>query len=647
VNIFPSLLAKQQNFRYFPRHVTTRTIAGSKFANHGSVVTTFELQDSHGTWQAYHETAVVSPDVQTITLGIPWLRKHNPRVDWSSGKVEFREKLDHPDALVQLASAEDVMKDVVFVGIITVRPSPTEESYKDVQIPEEYQDFADVFSEERADQLPPHRDCDMVVDLEEGKTPPFGPLYNLSEPELRELRAYIEKNLARGWIRPSKSSAAAPILFAKKKDGGLRLCVDYRGLNQITLRNRYPLPLIDNIIDRLGMAKIFTQLDIRDAYHKIRIATGQEWKTAFRTQYGLYEYLVMPFGLTNAPAVFQSYINSTLREFIDIFVVVYLDDIIVFSQTLKEHIQHVRRILTRLREAGLYLKLSKCRFHAREINYLGYLVSSEGISVEPARVETIISWPEPQNIRDIQSFLGFANFYRRFIRNFAKITVPLTDLLKKANREARRKAANTDEFLPPSAKQAFRKLQQAFAETVLMYHFDPTLPTRLETDSSGFAICGILTQLNSFGNWVPVAFYSRKMSSHERNYGIHDQELLAIVESFREWRHYLEGSRSPVEIITDHDSLRYFNTCKQLSRRQVRWAQDLSVYWFKVMFREGKKNPADLPSRRVDYQKVANVEDLGEGSHLSPKYLRNMLTSCQLGEPDSSLSVSELEQALD
>jgi Reverse transcriptase (RNA-dependent DNA polymerase) len=336
INIFPARLAKEQEFRYFPRHVNTAAVHNQPFKNHGSVVATFELQDSRGIWQAFHETAVISPDVSTIILGSPWLKKHNPQMDWTNEKLYFRENTNYQSVKIGLVTADDMTRDVVFVGMLMVRPDACEDeshSYPEApqEIPEAYREFADVFSEEESSTLAGHGSHDLAIELQEGKEPPFGPLYKFSELELAELRRYIEENLARGFIRPSRSSAGAPILFAKKKDGSLRLCVDYRGLNQVTIRNRYPLPLLHELLDRLGSAKIFTQFDIREAYYRIRIATGHEWKTAFRTKYGLFEYLVMPFGLTNAPATFQSYINSTLREFLDIFAVAYLDDIVVYS----------------------------------------------------------------------------------------------------------------------------------------------------------------------------------------------------------------------------------------------------------------------------------------------------------------------------
>ena len=230
-------------------------------------------------------------------------------------------------------------------------------------IPPEYHEFADLFSQKEADMLPPHRSYDHQIPLEPGTTPPFGSIYSMSPTELEVLRKYIEENLKKGFIRHSQSSCGAPILFVKKADGGLRLCVDYRGLNKITSKNRYPLPLIAELLDRISRAKYFTKFDVRDGYHRLRMAEGEEWKTAFRCRYGLYEYMVMPFGLCSAPGTFQHYMNDTFREFLDKFLIVYLDDLLIYSDSLAEHKRHVRMVLERLREAGLCLKPSKCQFH--------------------------------------------------------------------------------------------------------------------------------------------------------------------------------------------------------------------------------------------------------------------------------------------
>ncbi|KAJ1571866.1 hypothetical protein NDA12_006538 [Ustilago hordei] len=387
-------------------------------------------------------------------------------------------------------------------------------------IPKPYQHLRDVFDEVEADKLPHHTEHDLHLELIEGGKPPQGPLYLKGPKEMSELRRYLDENLEKGFIRPSKSPAQSPVLFVPKKDGGLRLCVDYRGLNEITVKNRAPLPLIEEQLFLLRKARIYTKLDLRAAYNLIWIAKGDEWKTAFGTQLGLYEYLVMPFGLANAPAHFQSFINDIFQDIIGIYVVVYLDDFLIFSDTEEAHVKHVTEVLTRLRSNRLFAKLSKCEFHTKTVEFLGYIIKPMGIEMDPEKVHTVKEWPMPESIHDIQRFLGFANFYQRFIAHFAHIAKPLTALVKPIERFKKFE-------LPEEAQQAFHKLIQAFTSAGVLQHFDYHLPTRLETDASDFAIAGVLKQEHE-GQWHPVAFYSRKMSSAEKNYEIHDKELLAV-----------------------------------------------------------------------------------------------------------------------
>ncbi|KAJ1571695.1 hypothetical protein NDA11_001245 [Ustilago hordei] len=431
-------------------------------------------------------------------------------------------------------------------------------------IPKPYQHLRDVFDEVEADKLPHHTEHDLHLELIEGGKPPQGPLYLKGPKEMSELRRYLDENLEKGFIRPSKSPARSPVLFVPKKDGGLRLCVDYRGLNEITVKNRAPLPLIEEQLFLLRKARIYTKLDLRAAYNLIRIAKGDEWKTAFGTQLGLYEYLVMPFGLANAPAHFQSFINDIFQDIIGIYVVVYLDDFLVFSDTEEAHVKHVTEVLTRLRSNRLFAKLSKCEFHTKTVEFLGYIIKPTGIEMDPEKVRTVKEWPMPESIHDIQRFLGFANFYRRFIAHFARIAKPLTALVKPIERFKKLE-------LPEEAQQAFHKLIQAFTSAGVLQHFDYHLPTRLETDASDFAIAGVLKQEHE-GRWHPVAFYSRKMSSAEKNYEIHDKELLAVVACLTQWRHMLAGLPNQLVILTDHEALKYFKSQRRITGRQARWA---------------------------------------------------------------------------
>ena len=302
-------------------------------------------------------------------------------------------------------------------------------------LPHNYQDFLSIFEKEAADQLPPHRSYDHAIDLVPGTTPKWGPMFNLSEKELGVLREYLDKMLEQGKIQPSKSPAGAGLMFVPKANGKLRLCVDYRKLNDITIRNSYSLPLMDELRDRVQGARFFTKLDLRDGYYLIRIKKGDEWKTAFRTSYGHFEYKVMPFGLANAPATFQNMINDILREYLNQRVLAYLDDILIYSKNMDEHVALVRKVLQKLKENQLAVAAHKSIFHASEVEFLGYMVNQEGLRMSERKVESITTWETPRNIKDIQRFLVFANYYRRFIKNFSALCRPQTDSLKKTDKE--------------------------------------------------------------------------------------------------------------------------------------------------------------------------------------------------------------------
>jgi len=465
------------------------------------------------------------------------------------------------------------------------------------EIPPELMEFKDVMDISNSDILPSFKPTDHKIDLLPNTTPPVGPIYPLSRNQLLILHNYLEENLAKGRIRPSESPAASPVLFIPKKDGTLRLCVDYRGLNKITVKNRYPLPLISEILDRAAGAKFFTKLDVKDAYYRIRIRKGDEWKTAFRTRYGLFEYLVMPFGLTNAPATFQSYIHQALGGLLDEFCIVYLDDILIFSPDRDTHTEHIRRVLARLRKAQLYCKPSKCSFYKDQVEFLGYIVNREGIAMDPERIRTIQDWPEPQTFRDVQVFLGFCNFYRKFIRGYSEIALPLTSLMK--GMEAGKKFG--DFRLDSETRAAFQRLKEEFQHAPILRHFDPNKSIILETDASDFAMGAVLSQEAEDHRKHPVAFWSAKFSGPTKNYSTPDHEMMAIVEAFKHWRHYLEGSRYPITVFSDHNNLQGFMKQNYLNGRQARWCMYLAGFDFTIKHQAGKRNPADGPSRRPDY----------------------------------------------
>ena len=493
------------------------------------------------------------------------------------------------------------------------------------RIPDYYKEWHSIFDGTVADVLPKHTSYDHAIDIQEGKEPPWGPIYALSETELEVLREYLKKMLDAGKIRPSKSPAGSPILFVPKAHGrGLRLCVDYRGLNRVTILNRFALPLMDELRDRVQGAKIFTKIDLKAGFNLIRIKVGDEWKTAFRCRYGHYEYTVMPFGLANTPASFQAMISHILRDLIDAGVVAYIDDILIYSKTEEEHIELVKEVLRRLSDNNLAIEPEKCDWHVSRVDFLGYVISEQGIEMSDEKVESVKNWETPENVKDIQSFLGFANFYRRFIEGYSKLTRPMTDLTKKSE-----KFVWTDE-----CAKVFQELKDRFTSAPILKHFDPNLPIAMECDASDFALGAILNQIHE-KRMHPIAYHSRKFNKHEINYEIHDKELLAIVSAFKTWRRYLEGAQHRVLIYTDHRNLEWFASNKPLNRRQPRWALELDGFDFVVIYRPGIKNgKPDALSRRSEYrpekggldnQPIARV--LKPGQWLSGEEQENMVVS--------------------
>jgi len=443
----------------------------------------------------------------------------------------------------------------------------------------------------------------------------------MSQYQLNTLKTYLDEMLVQGKITHSQSPAGAPILFVPKPDGLLRLCVDYRQLNKLTILDKYPLPLMSELRDRVASATIFTKLDLKDGYHLIRIKKGDEWKTAFRTRYGQYEYKVMPFGLVNAPATFQRMMNKILREFLDQGVVVYLDDILIYSKTHAEHVAMVKKVLSRLMEHQLAVSIKKSEFHVKAVEFLGYIVATDGVTMSTWKVDSIRKWKGPRSVKEVQIFLGFANFYRRFIANFSKICKPITETLK----------GDKQKFSwGREQNMAFEKLKQRFTTAPILAHFYLERETVIETDASDFALRSILSQFQD-KRLHPVAFHSRKLNSAERNYEIHDKELLAILEAFKEWKHYLYGADKPITVYTDHQNLPHFLTTKKWNQRQIRWAQLLASFNFKIIYRPGSRSgKPDALSRRPEYRPEEGAEHT-EQSILKPEHFSmSLVHSCKI-----------------
>lgn len=370
----------------------------------------------------------------------------------------------------------------------------------------------------------------------------------------------------------------------------MRPCIDYRGLNDITVKNRYPLPLLSSAFELLQGAVIFTKLDLRNAYHLVRIREGDEWKTAFNTPTGHYEYLVMPFGLTNAPAVFQTLVNDVLRDMLNRFVFVYLDDILIFSQSQEEHVHHVQAVLQRLLANSLFVKAEKCEFHAHSVSFLGYRIDRGRIGMDVAKVEAVRTWPTPESRKQLQRFLGFANFYRRFIRGYSSVAAPMTALT----------SSKVTFRWNPEAEAAFRELKKRFTTAPILQVPDPEAQFVVEVDASDVGVGAVLSQRAASDQKIhPCAFFSRRLSAAERNYDIGNRELLAVKLALEEWRHWLEGTKVPFLVWTDHKNLEYLRSAKRLNSRQARWALFLTRFNFTLSYRPGSRNAKpDALSRR-------------------------------------------------
>ena len=479
--------------------------------------------------------------------------------------------------------------------------TPENEDLLDTKLPEYLQGNRDSFSESASNQLPPHRSYDHKIHLE-GQAPlGYSPLYNQSTDELKATKQYLIDNLHKGFIEPSQAPYASPTLFVKKPNGGLRFCVDFRRLNALTRKDRYPLPLIDETLARVSQGKVFTKLDIRQAFHRIRMDPASEELTTFRTRYGAYKCKVLPFGLTNGPATYQRYMNDILFDYLDDFCTAYLDDILIYSENELDHQEHVKKVLARLKEAGLQADIRKCEFGVQRTKYLGFIISTDGVEVDPDKVQAIHEWKEPQTVKGIQSFLGFCNFYRRFIASYGTIARPLIQITR----------SNVPFKFDEACREAFKELKHRITSAPILRHYNPLYESMIETDASDGVVAGVFSQLHPEGEWYPVAYFSKTMAPAECNYEIHDKEMLAIIRSLSQWRAELQGTDSRIKVYTDHRALEYFMTTKQLTSRQARWAEILSQFFFTIVYRSGKKNErADALTRRtqdVDPQNEVKV----------------------------------------
>ncbi|GJW25646.1 putative reverse transcriptase domain-containing protein, partial [Tanacetum coccineum] len=464
---------------------------------------------------------------------------------------------------------------------ITIKEAEDKSKEKQLEEVPVVQDFPEVFPEDLPG-IPPTRQVEFQIDLIPGAAPVARAPYRLAPSEMKELSDQLKELSDKGFIRPSSSPWGAPDLFVKKKDGSFRMCIDYRELNKLTVKNRYPLPRIDDLFDQLQGSSIYSKIDLRSGYHQLRVREEDIPKTAFRTRYGHYEFQVMPFGLTNAPAVFMDLMNRVCKPYLDKFVIVFIDDILIYSKNKQEHAEHLKLILELLKKEQLYAKFSKCEFWIPKVQFLGHVIDSQGIHVDPAKIESVKDWASPKSATEIRQFLGLAGYYRRFIEGFSKIAKPMTKLTQK-----KIKFEWSDK-----AEAAFQLIKQKLCSAPILALPEGNEDFIAYCDASIKGLGAVLMQREKV-----IAYASRQLKIHEKNYTTHDLELGAVVFALKIWRHYLYGTKCTV--FTDHKSLQHILDQKELNMRQRRWLELLSDYDCEIRYHPGKANVvADALSRK-------------------------------------------------
>ncbi len=538
--------------------------------------------------------------IRILELTLQWALKPM-QVYMTNRKSEWITEQVHIEAII-LEDPQELMFDVLNLikyDVILEMPWLRKKNSRINWISKELYATVDVYkiSEQPKMSLSEHKSWDHKIPLLKDKQSKWMPLYSMSKDQLKEVRTYLDENLKRGFIRPSKSLTEYSILFVSKKNDMKWLCVNYRQLNEITRQDSYSLLLIKELQDRLDRVKWFISLDLKEAYYWVRMKKGKEWKTAFWMRYRHYEYTVMPFELKNTPATFQRLINDMLREYLDDFIITYLDDILIYSDDLEMHRSHVHKVLEKLNKRALYVKKSKSRFETKEIKFLDYVIWSEQIKKNSEKMNAVRNWPSPKWVKEVQAFLRLMNYYQKFISNYAKIAEPLTQLTHK----------NKKWHWDKEQKNAFHTLKKNLSGTAHLRIPNSTCKKVLKTNASDFTVGACLYQIKDEQQRL-IAYQSRKLSGPEKRYEVHDKELLVIVKALQDWRPYLAGTEKPIQIYTDHKNLRNFATMKQLNQWQVCWAKQLANYEFQIHYKKGNENgEADALSRQPDHKEVKKI----------------------------------------
>jgi hypothetical protein len=433
-------------------------------------------------------------------------------------------------------------------------------------------EFMDVFPQELLG-MPPDREIEFTIDLKPGTSPISQAPYKMGPKELKELKEQLDELESKGFIQESISPWGSPVIFVDKRDGGRRMCGDFRNLNNVTIKHKYPLPRIQDLFDQVHGAGVFSKIDLRSGYHQIKIKPEDVPKTAFVSRYGHHEYLVVPFGLTNAPAIFMNLMNKIFMPYLDKFVIVFIDDILIYSKNKEDHAQHLRIALQVLREHQLYAKFSKCEFWLDQVEFLGHVISKEGIAMNPSKVQSVLDWQAPTNVKEVRGFLGMAGYYRRIIEGFSKIAGPMTKLLRK----------NTPFEWSEKCEENFQELKKKFTTAPILAVPETGKDYTVYCDASKNGLGCVLMQDRKV-----IAYGLRQLKPHEVNYQTHDLELAAVVFALKQWRQFLYGAK--YELYTDHKSLKYFFTQKELNMRQKRWLELIKDYDLTINYTPGKAN---------------------------------------------------------
>ncbi|GBG81139.1 hypothetical protein CBR_g31815 [Chara braunii] len=558
----------------------------------------------HKDWRSFGRAA----------LDMEWLKAVNPRIDWQIPKVELPDSKGvyqpcmiavehHPKTSCFCLRAREFYAlsrqydhERLFLALGKQTDAPTVSCHPEIQqVVDQYADqMKELFGL-------PNRPTKHHIELLPGAVPPKGRVYRMSPVELEELRRQLETLTSKGWIRPSTSEFGARVLFVPKGNCEFRMCIDYRGLNKIIRKSTKPLPRIDDLLDMVQGCTVFSKVDLKSGYHQIEMAKEDVYKTTFKTRYGTYEFLVMPFGLCNAPGTFQTEMHRIFKPYLDKFMVVYLDDILVFSKTTREHAEHLTLVLQSLQNHQYKINREKSFFGVPSVIYLGHVISGDGLAPEEAKIAAIQEWPQPQTVRDVRSFFGLASYYRKFVRNFSAVAAPLTNLTKK----------DTPFLWSLHCQMTFARLKQALTRAPALKLSDPTLPFVLTTDASQYGIGAVLQQDD--GNGLrPVEFMSKKIKTQKLQDSTYEKELYALVSALKHWKHFLLGRH--FKIFSDHSTLQWMKSQGELNDKLARYIQFIDMFDFELKHKKGCYNKvADALSRRPDsFALISSTHSFGE-----------------------------------